>query len=206
MGKIMSDKALIVIDIQNDFCPGGALAVSQGDEIIAPVNKLIARHDHVIVTQDWHPKNHSSFASQHNNSAPYELINMPYGKQVLWPDHCVQGTYGAELHHDLVWQKSELLLRKGYNAAIDSYSTFFENDHKTSTGLVGYLRERNIKKLLLCGLATDFCVAYSAIDGVRAGFEVSVSLAACRAIDLDGSLDSALKAMQDNGVELLLTA
>ncbi|WP_182417706.1 bifunctional nicotinamidase/pyrazinamidase [Bartonella sp. HY038] len=201
----MSDKALIVIDIQNDFCPGGALAVAQGDDIIAPVNELIACHDHIIVTQDWHPHNHSSFASQHDGCDPYQIIEMPYGKQVLWPDHCIQGSYGADFHPDLHWQKSELLLRKGYNAAIDSYSAFFENDHKTPTGLAGYLTERQIKKILLCGLATDFCVAYSAIDGVRSGFEVSVVLTACRAIDLNGSLDHAIKAMQNNGVELLLT-
>lgn len=201
----MVNKALIVIDVQNDFCPGGTLAVSQGDEIITPINDLIASHDHVIVTQDWHPKDHQSFASQHSGYEQYQLIDMPYGKQILWPDHCVQESQGADFHPDLQWEKSELILRKGYHRAIDSYSIFFENDHKTPTGLAGYLHERKISQLLLCGLATDFCVAYSAIDGVSCGFEVSVILSACRGIDLNGSLDTAIKAMQDKGVELLLT-
>ena len=155
----MSAKALIVIDVQNDFCPGGALAVSGGDEIVQPVNRLIGAFDHVVLTQDWHPSGHSSFASTHPGKAPFETIDMPYGPQTLWPDHCVQGTPGAEFHPGLEWTKAELVIRKGFRTAIDSYSAFFENDHETPTGLAGYLKERGISELTLVGLATDFCVA-----------------------------------------------
>lgn len=198
----MADEALIVIDLQRDFCPGGALAVSGGDEIVPLVNGLISRFDHVILTQDWHPRGHSSFASQHPGKAPFETIAMPYGEQTLWPDHCVQGDGGADFHPELDWSKAELVLRKGFRPAIDSYSAFFENDRTTATGLAGYLRERRISALTLCGLATDFCVAFSAIDAMRQGFSVTVDLAACRAIDLNGSLDRALGDMQQAGVVL----
>ncbi len=193
--------ALIVIDVQNDFCPGGALAVPGGDRIVAPINAMMGNFDAVILTQDWHPGGHSSFASTHEGRTPYEVIEMGYGAQVLWPDHCVQGTPGAEFHRDLRTD-GDLILRKGFRAGIDSYSAFFENDHVTPTGLQGYLRTRGIDRLTMVGLATDFCVHYSAVDAARLGFEVAVALSACRAIDLDGSLDRALDAMRDAGVAL----
>lgn len=202
----MYDEALVVIDVQNDFCPGGTLAVADGDAVILPINKLIAKAKHVILTQDWHPVGHASFASSHANANPFSEIMMPYGHQTLWPDHCIRGTNGADFHHDLDTSTCELILRKGYDRDIDSYSAFFENDRTTPTGLAGYLKERNISKLTFCGLATDFCVAYSALDAIKCGFSASVVLSACRAIDLEGSLDTALDAMQKNGVELLLTA
>ncbi|PIE16217.1 MAG: nicotinamidase/pyrazinamidase [Rhodobacterales bacterium] len=197
-----SPKALIIIDVQNDFCPGGALAVAEGDQIIAPINAMMGEFDACILTQDWHPSGHSSFASSHDGKAPYELIQMPYGPQVLWPDHCIQGSKGAELHADLHTDRADLILRKGYNAQIDSYSAFFENDHKTPTGLEGYLRSRGIDDLTMVGLATDFCVQYSALDAARLGFQVTVREHACRAINLEGSLAAARKAMQDAGVRL----
>lgn len=192
--------AFIVIDIQNDFCPEGALGVAGGDTIIAGINQEIERFDHVILTQDWHPADHSSFASQHQNRSPYEMITMPYGKQTLWPDHCVQGTHGAEFHKDLQWTKAELVIRKGYRKAIDSYSAFFENDHMTPTGLGGYLKERGIKNITLAGLATDFCVAYSALDAAAQGFNVTVLPDLSRAIDIDGSLQTMMKQMRNAGV------
>ncbi len=198
----MSDEALIVIDVQNDFCPGGALAVAGGDEIVGPVNRLIARSSHVVLTQDWHPAGHSSFASSHPGKAPFESIMMPYGEQTLWPDHCVQGSPGADFHPALVWTKAELVVRKGFDPAIDSYSAFFENDRTTPTGLAGYLRERGIGRVTLVGLATDYCVAYSALDAVGHGFETTVLLDQCRAIDLGGSLDRMLGAMREAGVRL----
>lgn len=198
----MSNKALIVVDVQNDFCPGGALAVQGGDEIIPLVNALIGEFDHVVLTQDWHPAGHSSFASSHPGQTPYAMIEMPYGPQTLWPDHCVQGTHGAEFHPQLVWTKAELVVRKGFRHAIDSYSTFFENDHDTPTGLAGYLRERGLNDLTIVGLATDFCVAYSAIDAVRQGFSATVRLDACRAIDLGGSLAAMTEKMKAEGVTL----
>ncbi len=194
--------ALIVIDVQNDFCPGGALAVPNGDEIVAPINAMMPDFDAVILTQDWHPAGHSSFASSHLGKAPYDLVEMPYGPQVLWPDHCVQGTLGAEFHPDLRTD-ADLILRKGFRSAIDSYSAFFENDRTTPTGLEGYLRTRGIDRLTLVGLATDFCVHYSAVDAARLGFDVTVRTDACRAIDLDGSLAAAEQAMQTAGVALL---
>ena len=166
----MADEALIVIDVQNDFCPGGALAVEDGDAVVPVINGLIERFDHVVLTQDCHPEGHSSFASSHQGKAPFETIEMPYGTQTLWPDHCVQGTKGAAFHEGLAWDKAELVIRKGFRSAIDSYSAFFENDHETPTGLSGYLRERGITRVTLAGLATDFCVAYSAIDARRQGF------------------------------------
>ena len=194
--------ALIVIDVQNDFCPGGALAVPNGDEIVAPINAMMPDFDAVILTQDWHPAGHSSFASSHPGKAPYDLVEMHYGPQVLWPDHCVQGTPGAEFHPDLRTD-ADLILRKGFRSAIDSYSAFFENDRTTPTGLEGYLRTRGIDRLTLVGLATDFCVHYSAVDAARLGFDVTVRTDACRAIDLDGSLAAAEQAMQTAGVALI---
>jgi len=198
----MSGQALVVVDVQNDFCPGGALAVVGGHEIVPVVNRLIDAYDHVILTQDWHPDDHSSFAASHDNRQPFELITVHYGDQTLWPDHCVQGTSGAEFHPDLVWSKAQLILRKGFRTHIDSYSAFFENDRTTPTGLAGYLRELGLSRLTLVGLATDYCVAYSALDAARLGFEVEVRMDACRAIDLDGSLDAMTAAMRDAGVLL----
>ncbi len=194
--------ALIVIDVQNDFCPGGALAVPGGDEIVAGVNAMMPDFDAVILTQDWHPAGHSSFASSHDGKVPYDLVDMAYGPQVLWPDHCIQGTTGAAFHADLRTD-ADLIIRKGFRRDIDSYSAFFENDHKTPTGLEGYLRTRGISRLTMVGLATDFCVHYSAVDAAKLGFEVTVRLDACRAIDLDGSLDAALAAMKSAGVTLV---
>jgi nicotinamidase/pyrazinamidase len=196
----MTGKALIVIDVQNDFCPGGKLAVTDGDAILPIVNQLIASFDHVILTQDWHPEGHSSFASSHPGKAPFEEIAMPYGPQTLWPDHCVQGSGGAEFHPSLQWTKAELVIRKGFRAQIDSYSAFFENDHKTPTGLGGYLKERGIADVTLCGLATDYCVAYSALDAVSLGFSVDVRLDACRGIDLGGSVATMIERMRAAGV------
>ena len=199
----MAKEALIVIDIQNDFCPGGALAVDNGDEVVPIINRLIQQFDHVILTQDWHPAGHSSFASSHSGKAPFETIAMPYGEQTLWPDHCVQGTQGAEFHPGLEWTKAELIIRKGFRGGIDSYSAFFENDHETPTGLAGYLRERGIAKVTLAGLATDFCVAYSALDARTQGFDATVVLQACRAIDLGGSLAAMTQRMKAAAVELV---
>jgi nicotinamidase/pyrazinamidase len=199
----MAEDALIVIDLQNDFCPGGALAVGGGDEIVPAVNRLIEQSPHVILTQDWHPAGHSSFASSHPGKAPFQTVAMPYGEQTLWPDHCVQGTPGADFHPALRWTTAELVIRKGFRREIDSYSAFFENDHRTPTGLAGYLRERGISSVSLCGLATDFCVAFSALDAVAQGFSTSVVLDACRGIDLNGSLAAMMKRMQDAGVRLI---
>lgn len=198
----MSTKALIVIDVQNDFCPGGALAVEGGDEVVPVINKLIGAFDHVVLTQDWHPAGHSSFASEHRGKAPFEDIEMEYGTQRLWPDHCVQGTRGAEFHSGLQWTKAELVIRKGFRKAIDSYSAFFENDHETPTGLTGYLRERGISEVVLVGLATDFCVAYSALDAVRQGFAATVVMEGCRGIDIAGSMDAMMAQMNDAGVTI----
>ena len=194
--------ALVVIDVQNDFCPGGALAVTGGDEIAAPINAMMAEFDAVILTQDWHPAGHSSFASQHPGKAPLEMTEMPYGPQVLWPDHCVQGSLGAAFHPRLDTDRAELIIRKGFRPGIDSYSAFFENDHETPTGLEGYLRTRGIDRLTLVGLATDFCVNFSAVDAATLGFEVTVREAACRGIDLGGSLAAARAGMQEAGVTL----
>ncbi|HET9273740.1 MAG TPA: bifunctional nicotinamidase/pyrazinamidase [Methyloceanibacter sp.] len=202
----MPNSALIVIDVQNDFCPGGALAVPKGDEVVRPINRLIEAFDHVVLTQDWHPKGHSSFASSHKGGTPFSNMAMAYGEQTLWPDHCVQGTPGAEFHRGLVWTKAELIIRKGFRGAIDSYSAFFENDRITPTGLGGYLNERAITRLVLAGLATDFCVAYSALDAARLGFEVAVAMDACRAIDLGGSLKAAEERMRASGVRLTESA
>ncbi|KFE34771.1 bifunctional nicotinamidase/pyrazinamidase [Thioclava atlantica] len=195
-------KALIVIDMQNDFCPGGALAVAGGDEIVPRVNALMTRFDTVVLTQDWHPADHSSFASQHEGAAPFTQVHMDYGLQTLWPDHCVQGSDGAEFHPDLAVERAQLILRKGFRAGVDSYSAFFENDHKTATGLAGYLRERGIEELSFAGLATDFCVAWSALDAAKLGFRATVLEGACRAIDLEGSLSAAHEQMRAAGVRL----
>ncbi|MGN6465141.1 MAG: bifunctional nicotinamidase/pyrazinamidase [Rhizobiaceae bacterium] len=196
------EETLIVIDVQNDFCPGGALAVAGGDEIVPLVNDMIGRFAHVILTQDWHPEGHSSFASQHVGKNPFETMAMPYGEQTLWPDHCMQGSEGAAFHAGLEWTRAELVIRKGFRKGIDSYSAFFENDHKTPTGLAGYLRERGISRVTLAGLATDFCVAYSALDAARSGFEATVVMDACRAIDLGGSLATMTEKMKEAGVIL----
>lgn len=195
-------QALIVIDVQNDFCPGGALAVPEGDQIVAGINALMGEFSAVILTQDWHPAGHSSFASSHAGKAPYDMVDMPYGPQVLWPDHCIQGTDGAAFHKALNTTRADLIIRKGYNPDIDSYSAFFENDHSTPTGLDGYLRTRGITDLTMVGLATDFCVNFSAVDAAKLGFGVTVRQDMCRAIDLDGSLDAALSGMRDAGVQI----
>jgi nicotinamidase/pyrazinamidase len=195
-------KALIVIDIQNDFCPGGALAVAGGDEIVPGVNALMAEYPAVILTQDWHPAGHSSFASAHPGAAPFSTTEMPYGTQVLWPDHCVQGSIGAAFHAALDTDRADLIIRKGFNPAIDSYSAFFENDQTTPTGLEGYLRTRGITELTMVGLATDFCVNFSATDAARLGFSVTVRQDLCRGIDMEGSLDAALAGLREAGVAI----
>ncbi|UWQ74582.1 bifunctional nicotinamidase/pyrazinamidase [Leisingera sp. M658] len=194
-------QALIVVDVQNDFCPGGALAVPGGDEVVAPINAMMDRFDAVILTQDWHPAGHTSFASSHPGKDSFDTAEMPYGTQVLWPDHCVQGSDGAAFHKGLRTD-GDLIIRKGFRPGIDSYSGFFENDHSTPTGLEGYLRSRGITALTLAGLATDFCVAFTALDAARLGFSVTVELAACRAIDLDGSLQAALEGMESKNINL----
>ncbi len=194
--------ALLVIDVQNDFCPGGALAVAGGDEIVVGINAIMGEFDAVILTQDWHPAGHSSFASVHADKAPYDMLEMPYGPQVLWPDHCIQGTDGAAFHPLLETDHADLIIRKGYNPAIDSYSAFFENDHETPTGLEGYLRTRGITEVTLVGLALDFCVNYSAVDAAQLGFKTHVRTNLCRAIDLNGSLNEAKNTMSGAGVTL----
>lgn len=194
-------QALIVIDVQNDFCPGGALAVPGGDEIVPLINQMADEFQTVILTQDWHPAGHSSFASQHEGKAPFDLVEMDYGAQVLWPDHCVQGSQGAAFHPDLQ-TGADLIIRKGFRREIDSYSAFFENDRETPTGLQGFLRARGIDTLTVVGLATDFCVNFSAVDAAQLGFAVTVDQALCRAIDLDGSLAAARDGMRAAGVTL----
>jgi nicotinamidase/pyrazinamidase len=199
--RIEADDVLVVIDVQNDFCPGGALAVAEGDAVVPVINRLSERFAHVVLTQDWHPAGHSSFASSHPGSAPFETIDMPYGPQTLWPDHCVQGAPGAAFHPKLETDRAELIIRKGFDGAIDSYSAFYENDRRTPTGLVGYLHERGLKRVFLAGLATDYCVFYSAVDARREGFETIVIEAGCRAIDLPGSLAAAWAEMAEAGVQ-----
>jgi nicotinamidase/pyrazinamidase len=198
----MADRALIIIDVQNDFCPGGALAVADGDAVVPVINALSPSFEHVVLTQDWHPAGHSSFASSHRGAQAFSSVAMPYGEQTLWPDHCVQGTPGAAFHPGLDWTRAELVLRKGFRPAIDSYSAFFENDRRTPTGLAGYLRERGIEGVTLVGLATDYCVAYSALDAVSQGFATTVRLDACRGIDLGGSMATMLGRMREAGVTL----
>jgi nicotinamidase/pyrazinamidase len=190
-----------VTDVQNCFIPGGTLAVPKGDEIVPMVNALAARFENVIITQDWHPPGHASFASSHAGKKPFETTQLPYGEQVLWPDHAVQGTRDAELHPDLDIPHAQLVIRKGYHKSVDSYSVFYEADHKTDTGLTGYLRRRGIDRVFLCGLATDYCVAWSALDARREGFETYVIEDACRAIDLKGSLAKAWADMTKAGVK-----
>ena len=186
--EIRDDDALLVVDLQNDFCPGGALSVPHGDQVIPPINRLAARFGHVLLTQDWHPRGHLSFASSHPGKRPYDVVRAPYGDQILWPDHCVQETPGAAFHKDLDIPGAELVLRKGFRRDIDSYSTFFENDRRTPTGLLGYLRERGIARVFAAGLAYDFCVRYSAEDARRSNIAVVVVEDCCRAIDTGGSL------------------
>jgi nicotinamidase/pyrazinamidase len=197
---------LLAVDVQNDFCPGGALAVPRGDEVLAPINRIGRRFAHVALTQDWHPRDHRSFASQHAGRRPFETITLAYGAQTLWPDHCIQGTAGASFHPDLDLPHAELILRKGFSLDIDSYSAFFENDRRTPTGLASYMRERGFRRLYLAGLATDYCVAYSALDAIGAGFAVVVLEDACRGIDLDGSLARAMDEMRRAGVAIGSTA
>ncbi len=205
MGTIFEpdeNDVLIVVDLQYDFCPGGALEVPDGDAVIPVINRLARRMPHMIVAQDWHPAGHQSFASSHPGKAAFDTVTMPYGEQILWPDHCVQGTRGAELHAELDVDPAELVIRKGFRGGIDSYSAFFENDKSTETGLAGYLRERGAGRLVMAGLALDFCVRYSAEDARRLGFEVVVVEDGCRAIDMAGSLAATLASFAELGVEL----
>jgi nicotinamidase/pyrazinamidase len=197
---IDDDAVLLVVDVQNDFCPGGALSVPHGDEVVAIINRLAQRFPHVVLTQDWHPPRHQSFASTHSGRKPFEAVTVAYGPQILWPDHCVQGTPGAQFHAGLDIPHAELVLRKGYRRDIDSYSAFYENDHVTPTGLVGYLRERGIARVFLAGLAYDFCVRYSAEDAHREGFAVVVVDDACRGIDVDGSVAATRRDLAALGV------
>lgn len=194
--------ALIVIDVQNDFCPGGALAVADGDKIVSGINRLMGEFGAVVLTQDWHPADHSSFADNHPGAAPYSLTQMPYGPQVLWPRHCVQGTTGAAFHPELEATQADLIIRKGFRPQIDSYSAFYENDKTTATGLHGYLQDRGIDEVVLAGLATDFCVAFSALDAARLGYKVTVRLDLSRGIDLNGSMAAMAAQMQTNGITL----
>jgi nicotinamidase/pyrazinamidase len=197
--------ALLVIDLQKDFCPGGALAVESGDEIIPLINRLGQLFEHVLLTQDWHPRGHISFASSHPGTEPFTSIEVAYGPQTLWPDHCVQGMPGADFHPALSLPHAQTIVRKGFRRGIDSYSAFLEDDHTTPTGLAGYLRERGLTRLFLCGLAYDFCVRYSALDGVSAGFECIVIEDATRAIGLPGSLESTNDAFAAQGVSRILS-
>eukprot|EP00752_Nemacystus_decipiens_P000107 g107.t1 len=192
--------ALVVIDVQNDFCPGGALEVADGDRVVPVANRLMARFPLVVLTQDWHPRGHSSFAANHAGAEPFSTTDMPYGTQVLWPVHCVQGSDGAAFHRDLETDRAHMVVRKGFRPSIDSYSAFFENDRKTATGLDGYLKDLGVGRLVMLGLATDFCVYFSAIDAVALGYEVVLAEDGCRGIDLDGSLAAALADMRDKGV------
>jgi nicotinamidase/pyrazinamidase len=196
----MRDACLVVVDVQNDFMPGGALAVPKGDEVVPVINRLAARFENVLLTQDWHPRGHASFASSHPGKKAFETIELPYGRQVLWPDHCVQGTAGAAFHPDLDVTRAQLIIRKGHHRDIDSYSGFLEADRKTSTGLAGFLKEKGFRELFVCGLATDFCVAWTAIDARAAGFDTALIEDASRAIDLDGSLVRARADMHAAGV------
>ena len=202
----MPNEALIVIDVQNDFCEGGALAVPGANSVLPLVNRLIARHDHVVLTQDWHPPGHASFATSWDNAEPFTTRQFTYGPQTLWPEHCVQGTPGAAFHPDLLTDKAQAVIRKGYHPGIDSYSAFRENDRMTRTGLDGYLKARGITRLVLCGLALDYCVAWSAIDARQAGFEVAVVQEATAAIDLEGSKKKMLTEMRQAGIRLNATA
>ncbi len=205
--QIGDDDVFLVIDVQNDFCPGGALAVPAGDEVVPLIEAAAGRFRHVVLTQDWHPPGHGSFASAHHGRRPFDSVRMPYGEQTLWPDHCVQGSAGAAFHPALrLVERAELILRKGFRTEIDSYSAFYENDRCTPTGMAGYLRERGFRRVFLAGLATDFCVSYSALDARREGFEAIVLDDACRAIDVAGSLAAALSAWAAAGVRRMNSA
>ena len=193
-------RTLIVIDVQNDFCPGGALPVPEGDVVVPVINRLLKHFDHIILTQDWHVQDHISFASFHPEHQPFDSIPLPHGRQTLWPDHCVQGTVGAEIHPDLTVDRAELIVRKGFRKDLDSYSAFYENDKVTPTGLSGYLKERGLHDLYLVGLATDYCVRDSAVDAARLGFSVHVIEDACRGIDINGSVKAAWDSMMSNGI------
>ena len=197
-----ANEAILVIDVQNDFCPGGALAVEGGDQIVAPINALIPDFAVRVFTQDWHPDDHLSFASQHDGADPFTTTEMPYGTQVLWPDHCIIGSDGAAFHDKLDTRSADMIIRKGFRREIDSYSAFFENDHTTPTGLEGYLKSRGVDTVTLVGLATDYCVNFSAVDAAKVGFKVTVIESLCRAIDLDGSLAAAKTGMAEAGVSL----
>lgn len=196
-------RALIVIDMQNDFCPGGRLAVPNGDTIIPIINLLVEHYEHIILTQDWHPRGHLSFASSHPGKVPYDTVKLDYGEQILWPDHCIQGTPGAQFHANLKTAPAELILRKGFRRDIDSYSAFCENDHKTVTGLAGFLKERGIKTLYIAGLATDFCVHWSIVDGCRRGFEIYLIEDATAGINTNGSMDYAMTQIREAGAQFI---
>jgi len=201
MIKLQSTDALLAVDLQNDFCPGGALGIAGADEIVPVINALARVFPHVLLTQDWHPAGHISFASAHRGAKPYQTITAPYGPQTLWPDHCIQNTYGAKLHPGLDVPNAELVLRKGFRREIDAYSAFLENDHVTPTGLAGYLRERGLRRLFLCGLAYDFCVRFSAIDGTSQDFECLVIEDATRAVKLPGSIEATRQAFAEAGIQ-----
>ena len=206
MVEVNSSDVLVIVDVQNDFCPGGALAVPDGDAVIAPIHRIAPHFSHVVITQDWHPADHSSFARSHANARPFETVQLAYGPQTLWPPHCVQGTPGAELHPALNLTRAELILRKGFRSQIDSYSAFFENDRTTPTGLAGYLAERRLSRVFLAGLAYDFCVGYSALDARRLGLPAFVVRDACRAIDLNGSVANIESAFTAAGVQVISSA
>jgi len=201
--QINSQDVLLVIDVQNDFCPGGALAVADGDAVIPVIHRIAPLFEHIVLTQDWHTADHASFASAHPGKQPFETIEVSYGTQTLWPDHCVQGTKGAEFHPNLKLTRAELILRKGFRATIDSYSAFFENDRTTATGLAGYLEERDLTRVFLCGLAYDYCVGYSALDARRLGLQAIVIKDACRAIDLGGSVEKIEAEFAREGVRVV---
>jgi nicotinamidase/pyrazinamidase len=204
--KIDASDVLIVVDVQNDFCPGGALAVPRGDEVIAPILEVAPRFEHIILTQDWHPSGHTSFAASHSGKRAYDSIELAYGTQTLWPPHCVQETHGAEFHPALNLPRAELIVRKGFRPEIDSYSAFFENDHKTSTGLADYLKDYGLTRVFLAGLAYDYCVGYSALDARRLGLPAFVVRDACRAIDLNGSVAAMEAEFAKAGVAVIETA
>lgn len=201
--EITSQDVFIVVDVQNDFCPGGALPVARGDEVIEVIHRVARRFEHIVLTQDWHPTGHSSFASAHPGRKPFETIEVSHGMQTLWPDHCMQGTWGADFHPSLSLPRAELVLRKGFRVGIDSYSAFFENDRMTPTGLAGYLRERGLKRVFLAGLAFDFCVGFSALDARRLGFPAVVLRDGCRAIDAAGSIALVEEKFRESGVKLM---
>ena len=203
--KISKKDVLLIIDMQNDFCPDGALAVDNGDEIIKVINKLSFKFDKVIMSQDWHPENHKSFASNHANHNPFDVVDMPYGKQILWPDHCIADSHGAEFNAKLDIKNVVMIIRKGYHPEIDSYSAFYENDKITATGLDGFLRDNNIKRIFIVGLATDFCVGFSAIDAANLGYDVVVVDDATKAIDMNGSLNNIYSKMKKNNVKRCLS-